>query len=183
MAGRKQSKSTPKVYRGSYYTYGNVAYDMQPEFQPYYEKEQRQQEQKEAARQAAAERRENRIHAFWVVLVMLVMFLGCIAFMGAHVIVANQEVQIRQQKSDLAALKSQNAILEAELAEQIDLEYIKQEAMGRLGMTENRSRTRLCISMFRNRAIPFNMRQMKLQRKIRRLLLLYGIFLQRIDVT
>ncbi len=136
MAGRKQSKSTPKVYRGSYYTYGNVAYDMQPEFQPYYEKEQRQQEQKEAARQAAAERRENRIHAFWVVLVMLVMFLGCIAFMGAHVIVANQEVQIRQQKSDLAALKSQNAILEAELAEQIDLEYIKQEAMGRLGMTE-----------------------------------------------
>lgn len=136
MAGRKQSKSTPKVYRGSYYTYGNVAYDMQPEFQPYYEKEQRQQEQKEAARQAAAERRENRIHAFWVVLVMLVMFLGCIAFMGAHVIVANQEVQIRQQKSDLAALKSQNAILEAELAEQIDLEYIKQEAMGRLGMME-----------------------------------------------
>ena len=48
----------------------------------------------------------------------------------------NQEVQIREKKDELATLKSQNAILEAELAEQIDLEYIKQEAINRLGMAE-----------------------------------------------
>ncbi len=56
--------------------------------------------------------------------------------MGATVIVKNQEVQIREKKDELATLKSQNAILEAELAEQVDLEYIKQEAINRLGMAE-----------------------------------------------
>ncbi|WP_455959651.1 FtsB family cell division protein [Anaerotignum lactatifermentans] len=67
---------------------------------------------------------------------MLLIFAGCIAFMGATVIVKNQEVQIREKKDELATLKSQNAILEAELAEQVDLEYIKQEAINRLGMAE-----------------------------------------------
>lgn len=59
--------------------------------------------------------------------------------MGMHVMVANVEVQVRQQKSDLTDLKAQNAILEAELAEQVDLDYIKQEAISRLGMSEPQS--------------------------------------------
>ena len=90
VAGRKQSKSTPKAYRGSYYTYGNVAYELQPDYAPYYEDDKKQQEAKEAIRQAAAERRENRVHAAHVCMVMLLIFAGCIAFMGATVIVKNQ---------------------------------------------------------------------------------------------
>ena len=39
--------------------------------------------------------------------------------MGANVIVAEQEMQIRKQKNELSAIKAQNATL-TELAEQID---------------------------------------------------------------
>lgn len=134
-----ERKRLQREYRGSYYTYGNVAHELEPDYRPYYEDEERQQRRKEAQRQEAAERRENRVHAWKVCFVVLILFAGCIAFMGMHVMVANVEVQVRQQKSDLTDLKAQNAILEAELAEQVDLDYIKQEAISRLGMTEPQS--------------------------------------------
>ena len=123
MAAKQAKENKKNAYKGSYYTYGNVAYELQPDYAPYYEDDKKQQEAKEAIRQAAAERRENRVHAAHVCMVMLL-------------IVKNQEVQIREKKDELATLKSQNAILEAELAEQVDLEYIKQEAITRLGMAE-----------------------------------------------
>ena len=122
MAAKPGKENKRNAYKGSYYTYGNVAYELQPDYAPYYEDDKKQQEAKEAIRQAAAERRENRVHAAHVCMVMLLIFAGCIA--------------IREKKDELATLKSQNAILEAELAEQIDLEYIKQEAINRLGMAE-----------------------------------------------
>ncbi|MBM6828278.1 septum formation initiator family protein [Anaerotignum lactatifermentans] len=134
-----ERKRMQREYRGSYYTYGNVAHELEPDYRPYYEEEERKERQKEAQRQEAAERRENRAHAWKVCFVVLILFVGCIAFMGMHVMVANVEVQVRQQKSDLTDLKAQNAILEAELAEQVDLEYIKQEAINRLGMSEPQS--------------------------------------------
>ena len=71
--------------------------------------------------------------------VALVLFIGCIAFMGMNVLVDNAEVSLRQQKSELESLKSANAILEAELTEQLDMDYIKQEATERLGMSEPQS--------------------------------------------
>ena len=46
------------------------------------------------------------------------------------------EVSLRREKSKLEDLKSANAILEAELTEQLDMDYIKQEATERLGMSE-----------------------------------------------
>ena len=71
--------------------------------------------------------------------VALVLFIGCIAFMGMHVVVDNAEVSLRRQKSTLEDLKSANAILEAELTERLDMDYIKQEATERLGMSEPQS--------------------------------------------
>lgn len=131
----KKGRRRPE-YRGSYYTYGSVAHELEPDYRPYIEEEERLKRQKEQQRQLAAERRENRAHALRVCLVIFILFAGCIAFMGMHVVVANAQVQVRQQKSQLTDLKAQNAILESELAEQIDLDYIKQEAINRLGMSE-----------------------------------------------
>ena len=71
--------------------------------------------------------------------VALVLFIGCIAFMGMNVLVDNAEVSLRQQKSELESLKSANAILEAELTEQLDMDFIKTEATERLGMSEPQS--------------------------------------------
>ncbi len=56
-----------------------------------------------------------------------------------HVIVDHAEVSLRQQKSKLEDLKAANDVLEAELTAQLDLDYIKQEATERLGMSEPQS--------------------------------------------
>lgn len=124
---------------GSYYIYGNVAYELQPDYTPYRVREEEEERRKEAARIAREEARENRISSVKMLGVALVLFIGCIAFMGMHVVVDNAEVSLRRQRSTLEDLKSANAILEAELTEQLDMDYIKQEATERLGMSEPQS--------------------------------------------
>lgn len=138
MAAKKYHKDVHRQ-AGSYYTYGNVAHELQPDYAPYRFREEEEKRQKEEARLAKAEAREARISSIKMVGVVLVLFLGCIAFVGMNVIVDNAEMSIRQQKSTLEDLKSANAILEAELTEQLDMDYIKQEATERLGMSEPQS--------------------------------------------
>ena len=132
MAGKKQYKGTPKQYKGSYYTYGNVAYDLK-EYEAVQENKKR--ESRSRARHLT-EHRENRIQTVRVLMAVFILFTGCIIFMGMHVMVANADVGIRQQQDRLAELKAQTANLEAELAEQVDLDYIKQQATERLGMAK-----------------------------------------------
>lgn len=132
----KQYQRKDELKRGtSYYTYGNVAYELQPDYTPYplHEEKRRKEEQ---AREAKAEARERRISRTKMILISLVLFVGCIAFMGMHVLVANEEISLRKQKSELADLKASNAILEAEITEKLDMDYIKEEAIKRLGMSE-----------------------------------------------
>ena len=124
---------------GSYYTYGNVAYELQPDYSPYRIREEEEERRKEEARIAKAEARENRIVSVKMIAVAVVLFIGCIAFMGMNVLVDHAEVTLRQQKNNLDNLKAANAILEAEMVEQLDMDYIKQEATERLGMSEPQS--------------------------------------------
>ena len=121
---------------GSYYTYGNVAYELQPDYSPYRIREEDEERRKAEARLAQAEAREDRIVSVKMIAVALILFVGCIAFMGMNVLVDNAEVSLRKQKNELDNLKAANAILEAEMAEQLDMDYIKEEATGRLGMSE-----------------------------------------------
>ncbi len=139
MAQKRRNHNTPyttKYHNTAQNTYpmqGSVAYQIQPKEEPEQVQVKKPQPKLHEIR---AERREQKLHILYVCAVMLLVFVGCITFMGANVIVAKQEMQIRKQKNELSAIKAQNATLEAELAEQIDLEYIKQEAMKRLGMAE-----------------------------------------------
>jgi len=128
-----------RMHTGSYYTYGNVAYELQPEYSPYRIREEEEERRKEEARAEKAEARENRIVSVKMIAVALVLFIGCIGFMGMNVLVDHAEVTLRQQKNDLDNLKAANAILEAEMAEQLDMDYIKTEATERLGMSEPQS--------------------------------------------
>ena len=128
-----------RMNAGSYYTYGNVAYELQPDYSPYRIREEEEERRKQEERLAREEARENRVSSVKMIGVALVLFIGCIAFMGMNVVVDNAEVSLRQQKSTLEDLKSSNAILEAELTEQLDMDYIKTEATTRLGMSEPQS--------------------------------------------
>lgn len=135
MAARQYQDKDGRKRGTSYYTYGNVAYELQPDYTPYplYEEKRRKEEE---AREARAEARERRISTAKMILMALVLFAGCLTFMGMHVLVANEEVSLRKQKGELADLKAGNAILEAEITEKLDMDYIKEEAVKRLGMAE-----------------------------------------------
>ena len=50
-----------RMNAGSYYTYGNVAYELQPDYSPYRFREEEEERRKEEARLAKAEARESRI--------------------------------------------------------------------------------------------------------------------------
>ena len=138
MAAEKH-RNKNRMNAGSYYTYGNVAYELQPDYSPYRFREAEEERRKEEARQEKAEARENRVSSIKMIGVALVLFVGCLAFMGMHVLVDNAEVSLRRQKAELESLKSSNAILEAELTEQLDMDYIRTEATERLGMSEPQS--------------------------------------------
>ena len=138
MAAEKH-RNRNRMNAGSYYTYGNVAYELQPDYSPYRFREEEEERRKEEERLAKEEARENRIASAKMIGVALVLFLGCIAFMGMNVLVDNAEVSLRKQKSELENLKSSNAILEAELTEQLDMDFIRTEATERLGMNEPQS--------------------------------------------
>ena len=128
-----------RMNTGSYYTYGNVAYELQPEYNPYRFREEEEERRKAEERLAKEEARENRVSSVKMLGVALVLFVGCLAFMGMNVLVDNAEVSLRRQKNELENLKSANAILEAELTEQLDMDFIRTEATERLGMSEPQS--------------------------------------------
>ena len=138
MAAERYRKQN-RMHTGSYYTYGNVAYELQPDYNPYRFREEEEERRKAEERLAKEEARENRISSVKMLGVALVLFLGCLAFMGMHVVVDNAEVSLRRQKAELESLKSANAILEAELTEQLDMDFIRTEATERLGMSEPQS--------------------------------------------
>jgi len=133
----KRHDTNRNTFRGSsYYSYGNVAYDVQPDYTPYYADEDDEKARIAQEKAHKAEIRESRFTAVKLIAIIVVLFAGSIAFMGMHVRVANESVELRREKSQLTELKSNNTILAAELTEQIDLDYIKEQATTRLGMAE-----------------------------------------------
>ncbi len=147
------------------YQYGNTARELAPQYEEevYYEERQKRpvrspskkhkkgKKRKQSARvhkktttrtqaktQAKAKRRPIVItpSAIKSVLMIVMIFAGAIAFMSTKVQVDNISFEIRQANEELKSLQDMNAILSAELANEVDLDYIKEEAMTRLGMAE-----------------------------------------------
>ena len=81
MAAEKH-RNRNRMNAGSYYTYGNVAYELQPDYSPYRFREEEEERRKEEARQEKAEARESRVSSIKMIGVALVLFAGCLAFMG-----------------------------------------------------------------------------------------------------
>ena len=103
MAARDE-KNRKRNQSGSYYTYGNVAYELQPDYTPYRVREEEEERRREAARIAKEAERENKVSFAKMVGVAIMLFIGCIAFMGMHVMVDQAEVSLRREKSKLEDL-------------------------------------------------------------------------------
>lgn len=138
---RQTQQQYQSAYRGnSYYTYGSVAHELQPSYSPSpYEVEERERlekQRKDQERRQKLERREARVISVKMIAVVFMLFAGCIAFMAMNVAVDKEALNIRQMRNQISNSKEVNAILAAELSEQIDMEYIKETATTRLSMSE-----------------------------------------------
>ena len=73
MAARDE-KNRKRNQSGSYYTYGNVAYELQPDYTPYRVREEEEERRREAARIAKEAERENKVSFAKMVGVGAVIF-------------------------------------------------------------------------------------------------------------
>jgi len=129
-----------KTYREGYtkYNYSSNAYAYEPAPKHYYneEEELRRERAKKEKIHAETEMHRASAHKVKLTAAVLVVFLGCFAMMTSYAAVTQQRMTNNALKDELAYLKTENTSLQAEISDSVDLEYIKSEAVNRLGMTE-----------------------------------------------
>lgn len=138
MANRYRSKKAKDEYKSALYN-GNVAYEFAPAYEPQpvekipepspipYERPYHREK---------AERRKIAKHNFKLICSVVVVFAGCLVTMVSYASVTEQRVTNSRLKEELAAMQSENTAAEAEITGQLNLDYVANEAKGRLGMTE-----------------------------------------------
>lgn len=133
---RKSQKSYQKTYENAkaYYTHGGAAYNIDPleEERP----QKRPPKTKKTNKKMVMQGRANRAYSIKIALVLGVFFCGTLAFMWSSALVTAQRVETQKYKDKLAELKSENSLLALDVAEQMDLDTVKQIATEKLGMVE-----------------------------------------------
>ncbi|MDD3569860.1 MAG: hypothetical protein PHY44_02010 [Lachnospiraceae bacterium] len=90
----------------------------------------------EDKRLTAIEKKERLIHRFKLSVAVLGVFSGCLVTMASYALVAQQRVENSKLNDQLISIQNENASLQAEISDKIDLEYIESEEVNRLGMAE-----------------------------------------------
>ena len=133
----KRSPGRPVKNVNTYYSHGSVAYDQAEQaYEP------RRPRTMPPRRIKTVKKPKPVVHTFsWLytmkVFVLLGMvFVGCMMIMSAHALLAKERIELQKHKDELAAIKNENAILAADISQQVDLEVIREKARIQLGMTE-----------------------------------------------
>lgn len=129
MSGYRKYKSNIGTYNMSSSAY---AYDYYEEDERYFEKKREREEQL----RALALRKEQRIHRVKLAVSVIFVFGGCLAVMISHAAVVKQRVINVKLTEKSIQLQGENHALQAELSNKVDLAYIEEEAITRLGMSE-----------------------------------------------
>lgn len=129
-----------KTYKEGYtkYNYSSnaYAYDLEPKHYYNEEEELRRERAKRAKIQAETEKHRAAAHKFKLTVAVIMVFALCFLMMASYAAVTQQRMKVNSLKDDLAYIKSENTSLQAEISDSVDLEYVKSEAIERLGMTE-----------------------------------------------
>ena len=136
--GNKLSRT--RSYKRGYtnYNYSSSAYAYEPAPLPQervFEEERLERLKRERA-MLEGEKRKATAHKLKLTVAVGVVFAGCFVMMNSYAAVTEQRVLNNKMKDELVALKSENAALQADITDSVDLQYIKNEAINRLGMTE-----------------------------------------------
>lgn len=125
-AKRKQSK---------YYSNGNLAYNTTtaPQIEP---EERKRIRRKTKTKQTQKIKISGAVNSAKLVIFIGIVFMGCIITMESYAKVQEKIIHINNMADELNKIKSENSSLEAEIAGNLDISYIEQEAKTRLGMSE-----------------------------------------------
>ncbi|HCT64854.1 MAG TPA: hypothetical protein DIC60_06270 [Lachnospiraceae bacterium] len=86
--------------------------------------------------ETAIEKRERIIHRAKLSFAVLGVFLGCFVTMASYAVVVQQRVENMKFNDQLITIQNENTSLQAEISDKVDLAYIEEEAVNRLGMAE-----------------------------------------------
>ena len=88
------------------------------------------------SRAAKKERKERSFHKLRLILSVMVVFAGCILMMCAYTAVHQQRIKNTKLKDELIVLQNQNSTIAADMSADLSVDYIREEAVNRLGMVE-----------------------------------------------
>lgn len=129
----KKNQISRRKNTSGYYTDGSVAYDNVPHVR---------ESNTPAPRNKRPESKRKTVNTFsWLYTIKVfmlfgVVFVGCMMIMSAHALIVKERMTLQTHRDELAAIKNENAILSADISQQLDLEKIKEKAINDLGMSE-----------------------------------------------
>ncbi len=137
MAVRKKELDEKNNYYSRYYTAGNTA----PEFLPWEEqilpkKKVKIVKKTRTVKKPKEEVNRGILYAVKAVFTVALVAFSCIMITALNSVVLEKEREIRTLNNQLKEMQETNLILETDIAEQVDLKYVKEEAIQRLGMKE-----------------------------------------------
>ena len=128
-AYRRKVHSEPKqAERRSYATYGSLAMAPETAYVP--------QVEEAPVKRSRRQPQVHVVHRIKLFLALAVVFAGAIVTTVSFAVVAEQRVVNQELLDELGVLQSANQALRAEVTEQMNLDYVEQEATQRLGMSE-----------------------------------------------
>ena len=130
MDNRRNFYKKPQNYNNGY-NYSSVAYDYEPEieYSP-------QRQPQVSIREFAIQKRALFLQRIKLIFSVAVVFCGCITSMVMHATIEEQRIINNKLQDEITTLQNANNALNAEITEQLSLDYIEQEATTRLGMSE-----------------------------------------------
>ncbi len=133
-------------YRRNYnyktpYNTSSVAYDLQTESEQRHEDFVRRNRQKKI-RQKRLKKEEKKyfitvaIHRFKLIFSIFIVVFGSFIFINSGAQITRQTRNNRILNEKIIALQNENTALKAEISDKIDMDYIREEAVNRLHMSE-----------------------------------------------
>lgn len=135
----KVSNYEASGYRNYYNNYGaynrsSVAYNAYPTI--YDDTEKAVPYRKRESRVSKKEKRERIFHKMRLILSVIIIFGGCILMMCSYTSVHEQRIENSRLRDELIQLQNQNSSIAADMTADLSVDYIRDEAINRLGMVE-----------------------------------------------
>jgi len=138
MAVKKNSKESAvkETDYSRYYSAGSAAPQILPLEEPevYTEKTKKKHKKYKSRRKSSEQIFTSVLYHSKLAFAIFTICICGIVTTGLNSVVLEKERAIKSLKNDLNEMKEANLLLETDIAEQVDLKYIEQEAIERLGM-------------------------------------------------